>query len=61
MRPMPIALRMAFAIFRWLTGRRPVVLLCFMRPIGVMYSDIIEKFCGGNNAWLAIHCVFALE
>lgn len=45
MSPSPIDLRMAFAIFRWLTGRNPVVLRCLMRPMGVMYSDIIEKFC----------------
>lgn len=61
MRPIPIALRIAFAIFRWLTGRRPVALLCFIRPIAVMYSDIIEKFCGGNSAWLATYCDFAFE
>ena len=45
MSPSPIALRMAFAILRWLTGLRPVWLECFIRPISVMYSDIMVKFC----------------
>lgn len=45
MRPSPIDLRIALAIFRWLTGRRPVWLECLIRPIEVMYSDIMEKFC----------------
>jgi hypothetical protein len=44
MRPSPIALRMAFAIFRWLTGRNPVSEECLIRPISVMYSDMMEKF-----------------
>lgn len=42
---MPIARRMAFAIFRWLTGLRPVNLLPLMRPELVVYSEIMEKFC----------------
>jgi len=50
-RPRPIALRMAFAIFRWFFGRSPVSLECFMRPVSVMYSDIMVKFCPR----LAIH------
>jgi hypothetical protein len=45
MRPSPIALRIAFAIFLWFFGRRPVSLECFIRPVSVMYSDIIVKFC----------------
>lgn len=45
MRPKPMALRMAFAILRWFLGRSPVSLECFIRPISVMYSDIIVKFC----------------
>lgn len=43
-RPSPMALRIAFAIFLWFFGRRPVSLECFMRPVSVMYSDIIVKF-----------------
>ena len=43
-KPRPMALRMAFAIFLWFFGRRPVSLECFIRPISVMYSDIILKF-----------------
>jgi hypothetical protein len=43
--PSPTALRIAFAIFLWFFGRRPVSLECFMRPISVMYSDIMVKFC----------------
>lgn len=43
-RPSPMALRMAFAIFLWFFGRRPVSLECFIRPISVMYSDMIVKF-----------------
>jgi hypothetical protein len=35
---------MAFAILRWFLGRRPVSLECFIRPVSVMYSDIIVKF-----------------
>jgi hypothetical protein len=45
-RPNPTALRIAFAILRWFFGRRPVSFECFMRPISVMYSDIMVKFCG---------------
>lgn len=48
MSPSPIALRMALAIFLWFFGRRPVSLECFTRPVSVMYSDIIVKFCGGS-------------
>jgi hypothetical protein len=47
-RPSPIALRIAFAIFLWFFGRRPVSLECFIRPISVMYSDMIVKFCLGQ-------------
>lgn len=43
-RPRPMALRMAFAIFLWFLGRRPVSLECFIRPVSVMYSDMIVKF-----------------
>jgi len=43
-KPKPTARRIAFAIFRWFFGRRPVSLECFIRPISVMYSDIIVKF-----------------
>lgn len=39
-----MALRIAFAIFLWFFGRRPVSLECFIRPISLMYSDIIVKF-----------------
>ena len=45
MRPNPTALLIAFAIFLWFFGRRPVSFECFIRPISVMYSDIIVKFC----------------
>jgi hypothetical protein len=44
-RPRPMARRIAFAIFLWFFGRRPVSLECFIRPISVMYSDMIVKFC----------------
>jgi hypothetical protein len=37
-------LRIAFAMRLWFTGLRPVSLLCFILPIGVIYSDMIEKF-----------------
>lgn len=40
-----MARRIAFAIFRWFLGRRPVSLECFIRPVSVMYSDIMVKFC----------------
>lgn len=43
-RPRPIALRIALAIFLWFLGRRPVSLECLMRPVSVMYSDMIVKF-----------------
>lgn len=43
-RPRPMALRMAFAIFLWFFGRRPVALECFIRPVSFMYSDMIVKF-----------------
>lgn len=43
--PIPIDLLIALAIFLWLTGRSPVSLECLMRPIGVMNSAMIEKFC----------------
>lgn len=43
-RPSPIALRIAFAIFLWFFGLRPVSLDCFIRPVSVMYSDMIVKF-----------------
>jgi hypothetical protein len=46
--PRPIALRIALAIFLWFLGRNPVSLECFTRPISVMYSDIIVKFCRPN-------------
>ncbi len=46
MRPSPTALRMALAIFLWFLGRSPVSFECFIRPISVMYSDIMVKFCG---------------
>jgi hypothetical protein len=45
MREQPIALLIAFAIRLWFTGRRPVSFLCLIRPISVMYSDIMLKFC----------------
>lgn len=48
-RPSPIALRMALAIFRWFFGRSPVSRECFMRPVSVMYSDMMVKF----YAWSA--------
>jgi len=44
-RPSPTALRIAFAIFLWFLGRSPVSLECLIRPISVMYSDIMVKFC----------------
>ena len=40
-----MARRIAFAIFLWFLGRRPVSRECFMRPISDMYSDMIVKFC----------------
>lgn len=43
-KPKPMALLMAFAIFLWLAGRRPVSSRCCMRPMGVMNSEIREKF-----------------
>ena len=42
--PSPIALLMVRAIFRWFTGRNPVSSLCLIRPKGVMYSEMTEKF-----------------
>ena len=42
--PMPTARRMARAILRWLTGRRPVSEECLTRPMGVMNSEMMEKF-----------------
>lgn len=47
--PIPTALLIAFAIFRWLTGRSPVILAGLIRPISVMYSDMMEKFCGSGQ------------
>lgn len=44
-RPQPTALLIAFAMRRWLMGRRPVSPLPLIRPISVIYSDIREKFC----------------
>lgn len=44
-RPRPTALRMALAILRWFFGRSPVSFECLMRPISVMYSDMMVKFC----------------
>jgi hypothetical protein len=49
MRPNPIALLIAFAIFRWLTFRKPVSDECLIRPISDMYSDIMEKFYTRTN------------
>lgn len=43
--PIPIDLLMALAIFLWLTGRSPVSFECLIRPIDVMNSAMIEKFC----------------
>ena len=37
-------LLIAFAILRWLTGRRAVIREWIIRPMGDMNSDIIEKF-----------------
>lgn len=48
-RPSAIALRIAFAIFLWLTRRRPVELECRIRPISVMYSDMTAKFLSRVN------------
>lgn len=59
MSPNPIALLIAFAIRRWLTGRRPVSLLCLMRPISVMYSDIIEKFYFHVRTCIPTHLLIA--
>lgn len=54
--PSPIDLLMALAIFLWLTGRSPVSFECLMRPIGVMNSAMIEKFCKlGQRS--SEHCV----
>lgn len=47
--PIPTALRIAFAILRWFTARRPVSRRCLIRPMEVMYSDIIEKFLYSAN------------
>jgi hypothetical protein len=55
-RPRPMALRIAFAIFLWFLGRRPVSLECFIRPVSVMYSDMIVKFWHRQSPILA--CVF---
>lgn len=55
MRPKPTALLIAFAIRRWLTGRRPVSLPCLIRPISVMYSDIIEKFYSRVRIYIYPH------
>lgn len=52
-RPKPTARRIAFAILRWFFGRSPVSLECFIRPISVMYSDMIVKFCP------LVSCIFA--
>lgn len=38
-KPIPTALRIAFAILRWLTGLRPVFRECSILPIDVTYSD----------------------
>lgn len=54
-RPSPIALRIAFAILRWFFGRRPVSLECFIRPVSVMYSDIMVKFCLLLASFLPAH------
>lgn len=37
-------LRIAFAIFLWLAGLRPVSREGRIRPVGDMYSDMTEKF-----------------
>ena len=42
--PTPTARRIALAIRRWFTGRRLVSLLCLIRPISDIYSDIMAKF-----------------
>jgi hypothetical protein len=42
--PKPMLRRMAFAIFLWLTGLKPVCFGCLIRPVVDMYSDMIEKF-----------------
>lgn len=42
---MPIDLLMALAIFLWFTGRSPVSFECLIRPIDVMNSAMMEKFC----------------
>lgn len=57
-----MARRMAFAIFRWFFGRRPVSLECFIRPVSLMYSDMIVKFCACQlsnwvPAWQCTHLV----
>lgn len=43
-KPMPMARRMALAILRWLTGRSPVLSECLILPMGVMKSEMREKF-----------------
>lgn len=42
--PIPTALRIALAILRWFTFRRPVSRECLIRPIFVLNSWIMEKF-----------------
>lgn len=44
-----MVLLIALAIRLWLTGRRPVSFECLILPIGVIYSDIIEKFYASNQ------------
>lgn len=56
-----MALRIAFAIFRWLTGRRPVCCRCLIRPRGDTYSDITEKFCARVTANVSTRLTFLLS
>ena len=44
-KPMPVALRIAFANLRWLTGRSPVSARFFNRPIDDINSPSITGFC----------------
>ena len=53
--PKPMALLMAFAIFLWFTGRRPVSLECLIRPIAVINSEMMEKFCALGQPFPVSH------
>lgn len=43
--PRAMALRTAFAMRRWFTGRRPVSLLGLILPVSDTKSAMTEKFC----------------